>query len=228
MSAKDVNKMLANEVHADGETPYELSKSIQNRLTLLERQGQNFVVIVDEAQSMSDEVIEAIGLLTNFEVENKKLVQLIFVGEESFSKRLNTAKMRHLAAKINLSSRVSPIPHTDISKYLCHRLVNAGHENGHVFTVDAQRSMFEKSSGIPRLLNVIANRAMIIGYESGLNQIDSDVIEKACAHDLTLDNHSLLVTSDENKSYQVNFLEMALSGAVVVALAMIYLMVKII
>lgn len=145
---------------------YELSHEIDQKLLSLHREGKRAIMIIDEAQFLSDEALEAIRLLSNLETESRKLLQIILFGQPELTNRLNQPNLRQLNQRITFSYELRPLNEEEICSYLCHRLSIAGHTQGNLFSRKACRQLSKLSKGIPRLINILAHKALIATYGS--------------------------------------------------------------
>lgn len=146
--------------------------------------GENAALIIDEAQNLSADVLESVRLLSNFETTKDKLLQILLVGQPELSDRLNTPQLRQLKQRVALRHHLRPLSLNDCQKYIASRLKHAGGSIG-VFAPRAIESIHHYSNGIPRLINVICDNAMINAYALDQRQIEPDLI-KEVAEDLYL------------------------------------------
>ncbi|NNC65632.1 MAG: AAA family ATPase [Gammaproteobacteria bacterium] len=160
------------------------SKALIDRLNrhLLEAhsQGRRTVVIVDEAQNLSPAILEQVRLLTNLETPTQKLLQIILIGQPELRDLLAKRGMRQVAQRITGRYHLEPLSEEDTVKYLEHRLKVAGASGG-IFTPNAMREIYRQSDGVPRLINVIADRALLAAYTQDTRLIDRPLIRHAAA-----------------------------------------------
>ncbi len=128
--------------------------------------GRSTVVIIDEAQNLSPAVLEQIRLLTNLETNERKLVRIILLGQPELAEMLDRREMRQLVQRVTARYHLAALTREDARAYIAHRLSLAG-GNPHLFTRGAAREAFRLSRGIPRLINVIADRALLGTYVEG-------------------------------------------------------------
>ena len=141
-------------------------------------QGRRTVLIIDEAQQLSAEVLEQVRLLTNLETATQKLLQIILIGQPELRTLLAQEHMRQLAQRVTARYHLEPIDRGDTSAYIQHRLQVCG--TSHIiFNKDAIDLIQRLSGGIPRLINVLCDRAMLGAYVEGKSQIDPDIVRKA-------------------------------------------------
>jgi general secretion pathway protein A len=142
------------------------------------------LLIVDEAQRLSHDLLEQIRLLSNIELDNRKLINIFFVGQPEFSELLMEDRNRAVRQRITVSYHIEPLSETETRKYIKHRLKVAG-VTREIFSKDAVRQIYSFSAGYPRLINVICDHAMLTGYTAGLKSIDKKVI-KECEQELQI------------------------------------------
>ena len=146
---------------------------------------ENVVLIVDEAHSLTHELLEEIRLLSNLETAGHKLVNIILVGQPELDEKLSGPEMRPLTQRITLRYHLSSMTLEETAKYIETRLLRSGARDLGIFTESAIQSLYEYTRGIPRLTNVLADHALLTGYVKDLKQIDNRVIEE-CAGELRL------------------------------------------
>jgi general secretion pathway protein A len=141
-------------------------------------QGLRVVLIVDEAQNLSTEALEQIRLLTNLETPRQKLLQIILLGQPELREMLARPELRQLAQRITARYHLTPLDEDETDAYLRHRLAVAG-STRFPFTRLAVRKLHEHSGGVPRLINVVADRALVGGYAQDLAQVGERHVERA-------------------------------------------------
>jgi len=153
-----------------------------NRLLLEEmRLGRRFVLVIDEAQNLDEEVLESVRLLSNFETPWMKLMQIVLAGQPQLADRLANPSMAQLRQRISMVMRIEPFGCEDVNAYINHRLWVAGCENPSLFTVGARKLIAEHSEGIPRNINNLCFNAMSLGCASKRKTIDRDIIMEVIA-----------------------------------------------
>ncbi len=141
--------------------------------------GKNAVVLIDEAQNLSRNVLEQIRMLSNLETETEKLLQIILVGQPELRDLLAQPSLRQLTERISVRYHLDALSADDVPDYIEHRLTVAG-DTGHLkFTADAFGKIFDFSRGNPRRINILCDRAMLIAYAGNLLEIDRKVIKLA-------------------------------------------------
>ena len=145
--------------------------------------GDRVVLIIDEAQNLSTEALEQVRLLTNLETETQKLLQIILIGQPELRDMLARPELRQLAQRITARYHLRPLDEAGTAAYLRHRLTTAGAKR-FPFAQDAVRRIHQRSGGVPRLINVIAERALLGGYAHDLLSIDAKTVDRAAGEAL--------------------------------------------
>jgi general secretion pathway protein A len=148
------------------------------------RHGQNAALIIDEAQNLSPDVLESVRLLSNFETTKDKLLQILLVGQPELNDRLNTPQLRQLKQRITLRHQLRSLSLSECQEYIANRLKCAG-ASPEIFLSKAVESVHHYSGGIPRLINVICDNAMISAYALEKKEIEARFIQEV-ADDLCL------------------------------------------
>jgi MSHA biogenesis protein MshM len=164
--------------HDPGEDPL---ARINDRMIEIARDGRSTVLLLDEAQSMPDESLEAIRLLSNLETGKKKLLQIVLFGQPELDERLARDNVRQLRQRIMHHYHLRPLDRESIGAYLQHRVRSAGYRGPDLFDRDAQSRLYKFSHGIPRLINVLCNKALMLSYANGDFYVNSKHIEAAAA-----------------------------------------------
>lgn len=150
---------------------HQLLKSITDELIRLSGAGKRVVVIVDEAQALPDDSLEALRLLSNLETERHKLLQLVLFGQPELDRRLEQPSLRQFRQRIAFSCRLRPIDRKGLPVYLAHRLAAAGHQGGPLFHKAALNDLYRASGGIPRLVNILCHKALMAAYGCGAQTV---------------------------------------------------------
>jgi general secretion pathway protein A len=141
-------------------------------------QGRRTVVIIDEAQNLQPEVLEQVRLLTNLETDKEKLLRIMLVGQPELAGLLARPDLRQLAQRITARYHLTPLSPHETSEYVAHRLKVAGGDPA-VFTPRAVTAIQRHSRGVPRLVNVLCDRALLGAYAAGEKQITPEIVERA-------------------------------------------------
>ena len=140
--------------------------------------GRYVVVIIDEAQHLSPAVLEEVRMLSNLETARGKLIQILLVGQPELGDKLGRPELRQLRQRISLVAELKPLSYEDTVQYITHRLEVAGREGGGLFSRRALKVIYRASGGIPRLVNVICDKALVLGYGAGAKVIKSRIIKE--------------------------------------------------
>ncbi len=151
---------------------HKLLKSVSNRLMELAADGKRVVVCLDEVQAMPIETLEALRLLTNLETEKRKLLQVIIFGQPELEYKLNHPSIRQLKQRITFDYHLGPLTRSELDYYLHHRLVVAGFQGGRLFTPWATWVLQRKTQRIPRLVNIVAHKALLSAYGKGKRSVN--------------------------------------------------------
>jgi len=156
---------------------HQLLKALTTRLLdIITHEGKRIVICLDEAQAMPIETLEALRLLTNLETEKRKLLQVIIFGQPELEEKLNHPSIRQLKQRITFDYHLTPLSRDELDFYIRHRLVVAGYQGGRLFSPMALWLLERKTKRIPRLVNILAHKAMLSAVGRGRKQIGvSDV-----------------------------------------------------
>lgn len=150
-----------------------------NKFLLSElEKGLNAVVILDEAQLLSVKALEQIRLLSNLETPTQKLLQIIFLGQPELREVMNNPGLLQLKQRINIRYHLPALPKEEVENYLMHRLKVAGAEENY-FTKEACSLIATMSLGIPRMINLLADRALLAAYTMTTKRVDAHIVESA-------------------------------------------------
>ena len=159
-------------------TKKELIDILNNYLLARVAEGGNAALIIDEAQNLSEEVLEQIRILSNLETTKEKLIQIILVGQLELKKKLESPSLRQLNQRISVRYQIHPLTREETKRYIEHRLFVAGSNGMVVITDDAHEEIFEYSRGVPRLINLICERSMLGAYVDQVNKIDGELVRR--------------------------------------------------
>jgi general secretion pathway protein A len=164
---------------------YLLSESVQ---------GNNVVLVIDEAQNMSIRQLEQIRLLSNLETEKEKLLQIVLVGQPELQDKLRLPELRQLRQRVAIHFHIQPLPKTDIKHYIEDRINRAAFRpymrHGIQFTSRAIDAIFRYTQGTPRTINILCDRALLAGFIKETHSIDEAIIQD-CAKEVLYCEHNL-------------------------------------
>ncbi len=142
--------------------------------------NRNTVLIIDEAQNLSPDVLEELRMLSNLETRDRKLLQIMLVGQPELETVLNVKEMRQLRQRIPGVCRISVLDHDEVVSYIKFRLDFVSNGNGDLFfTDDSFDEIYHYTGGIPRLINILCDRVLLIGYVSNKKTIDGRVVRQS-------------------------------------------------
>jgi len=163
---------------------YQLTEKINQRILKFHDQGKSVIVIVDEAQALPKESLEALRLFTNLETEKQKLLQVVLFAQPELDERLAKPELRQLRQRIAFSCKLKPLDKESMGVYINHRLRAAGlslerFPGGEIFSHSAIKKLLNSSRGVPRLANILAHKAMMLAYGRGSFRVEATDIKKA-------------------------------------------------
>ncbi len=181
LSARELLSSICDELeisHPVGSSIKELVGLINDDLLKAHAAGRHKVLMIDEAQNLSAEVLEQLRLLTNLETAEKKLLQIVLLGQPELQDILELPQLRQLNQRVTARYHLDALGREEIEAYLRYRLSVAG-LRGEIFTEAAVRALYRASHGIPRLINLISDRALLGAYAEGEHQISAEHIRTA-------------------------------------------------
>lgn len=144
--------------------------------------NNNVVVIIDEAQNLSMKLLEQVRMLSNLESENEKLLQIVLVGQPELRTKLGTPGLRQLRQRIAVRYHIEALGRDEVSQYIAHRLSLAGADRrAPIFEEKAMDEIFRYSGGIPRLINMVCNKALLTGFVMEERLISEDIVKQCIA-----------------------------------------------
>jgi general secretion pathway protein A len=185
LSATEFLRSLCEELglgaddNADGENK-NLVDLLNRYLLRAHSLGRRVVLVVDEAQNLAPDVLEQVRLLTNLETETQKLLQIILIGQPELRKLLAREDLRQIAQRITARFHLDPLSREETSAYVRHRLRVAGATTD-IFTRGALREIYRISGGIPRVINILCDRAMLGAYTQELHLVPGSLVRRAGA-----------------------------------------------
>lgn len=184
LNTLELLRTLCDELHIDVPANVLSLKVLVDRLNthLLasHARGRKTVLIVDEAQNLSNEVLELLRLLTNLETSQRKLLQIILLGQPELRERLAEQQMRQLAQRIVARYHLEPLSRPEVTTYVQHRLAVAG-ARFNLFAPKVLERLYQLSGGTPRLINLICDRALLGAYARGQAMVDMATLKRASA-----------------------------------------------
>jgi type II secretory pathway predicted ATPase ExeA/nucleoid-associated protein YgaU len=145
------------------------------------REGRNVALLVDEAQDLDYSVMEDLRLLSNLETSKEKILQIVLAGQPELGQKLTNPSLRQLRQRVAVNCRLMPLTREELSEYIQSRLSSAGCTDPQLFSRDAVERVYEISAGIPRIVNVVCDNALVIGYAMGKKRLGAEIIDEAAA-----------------------------------------------
>jgi general secretion pathway protein A len=164
---------------------------LQQFITEAHLNGRTAVLVVDEAHNLSAEVLEEIRLLTNFETAERKLLQIVLVGQGELKALLGRAELRQLRQRIAARFELKPLPYPEVAQYIQFRWTAAGGASPHPFTPAAVDKIARASAGIPRLINAICDNALLLAFATEQETVAAEQIDQVLM-DLELNESDLV------------------------------------
>jgi MSHA biogenesis protein MshM len=158
---------------------HHLLKAITHRLLQLAVEGKRVLLCLDEAQAMPVETLEALRLLTNLETQKRKLLQIVLFGQPELNRKLALESIRQLAQRITFHYHLGPLSKDELDYYLAHRLRVAGFGGARLFSHGAVARLYAASGGVPRLVNILAHKALMLCYGQGRSQVERAHVQAA-------------------------------------------------
>lgn len=153
-----------------------------NRFLLRENaDGRTVVLVIDEAQNLEPQVLEQIRLISNLETERDKLIQIVLVGQPELREKLRRSELRQLSQRIMVRYHLCPMDYDDTVEYIEHRIEVAAGRRLDIFTPGAVKQIFRYSGGLPRLINVVCDRVLLVAYTKGAREITARMTIAAIA-----------------------------------------------
>lgn len=160
---------LKQSEHIDNQ---QLVQLLQHRLVALATEGKRVALIIDEAQALPDDTLEALRLLTNLETEQRKLLQVVLFGQPELDKRLASYKFRQLRQRVSFSYFLRGMSYYEVQEYINTRIDIAGVRQP-LFSPAALKAVWKYSRGIPRLVNVLSHKGLMLAFGENKLQVDS-------------------------------------------------------
>jgi general secretion pathway protein A len=155
-----------------------LASELNSFLSDQYRMGQNVVLLIDEAQNLGPDVLEEVRLISNMESERDKLVQIILMGQPELRDIVELPQLKQLKQRIVLRFHLYPMTERESTDYILHRLKVAGADKHLKFTKGALKEIFAYSGGIPRVINILCDNALLLGFVRETKKITDEVVRE--------------------------------------------------
>ena len=141
--------------------------------------GHDVVLFIDEAQDLDFELLEQVRLLSNLETDQRKLLQIVLLGQPELREKLDAARLRQLRQRIIVRYHLAPLSRPEVERYIQHRIQVAGGNGLPTFNGWALRSIYRYSGGVPRLVNAVCDKALLCGYVTGDDHLTWSHVRRA-------------------------------------------------
>ena len=181
LNSGELMKAIATEfgLEVSGRDRLDTVAAISNFLLKQVGQGRETVLIIDEAQNLTEELLEQVRLLSNIETDDRKLLQIVLLGQPELRERLNSPRLRQLRQRITVRYHLKPLTRFEMTQYVQHRLELAGASGAPYFTWPALWRVYLYSRGIPRLINAVCDKALLAGYVEHSDHITNRMVGRA-------------------------------------------------
>ena len=181
LDAHGLMKAVAMEfgLHVKGLDRLETVALINQFLLDQAHQGRECLLIIDEAQDLTDDLLEQVRLLSNLETDTRKLLQIVLMGQPELRDRLNDPRLRQLRQRITVRFHLKSLSRYEVSHYVRHRLAVSGGKGVPCFTRPALWRIYQYTGGVPRLVNALCDKALLAGYVQQRQKIDFSIIGRA-------------------------------------------------
>jgi MSHA biogenesis protein MshM len=180
---EELARVIAKELNVDvtdfPTNHHDAQETLLKHLIQLHQSGKTVVLLLDEAQAMPVETLEALRLITNLEAETHKLLHIILLGQPELNDKLNLAELRQLKQRIAFSYQLNPLTKAELHAYIRHRLAIAGQTYGNLFTDKAIKMIYHHSRGIPRVVNILCHKSLLTCYGLGQKMVTSKFVKIA-------------------------------------------------
>ena len=139
--------------------------------------GKKVILVVDEAQNLTEKVLEEVRLLSGIETQKEKVLRIIFAGQPELKETLASPSLKQLVQRVRLRFHLGPLDRTDTRAYIEHRLAVAGRGDGKLFADDVYPLIYRYTGGVPRLINTLCDSALLVAFADGKKSITAEDIE---------------------------------------------------
>ena len=183
LSAAELLRSILDDLHipATGTSLKDHVDALHEFLLRARAEGRDVILLIDEAQDLSPEVLEQVRLISNLETDTEKLIQIVLMGQSELAELLGRRELRQLAQRVTARYHLSALSRQETEDYIRHRLVVAGGEGKVSLTAEALAAVHRASEGIPRLINLVCDRALLAGYVAGRREIDAAMVRRAAS-----------------------------------------------
>lgn len=177
--------------------------------------GHKVVLLIDEAQALNVENLEMVRMVSNLETTRNKLLQIILVGQPELGDKLDTYELRQLAQRISLNCYLTPLTEIETIAYMQHRINIAAQKKSEIFSSDAARQIYQYAAGIPRLINIAADRALLAAFSQNKSKVSGAMVKKVVAE---LTSHKREPRVETPRRFKPIFVWLPLAVAALIAI----------
>jgi len=183
LTAQELLRSILEDLHVEvaGDSLKDHVDALHRFLLAARREGRDVVLLIDEAQDLAVDVLEQIRLISNLETDTEKLIQIVLMGQSELRDILARHDLRQLAQRVTARYHLTPLDREETRDYVRHRLSVAGGEGKVSFAPAALEAVFRASSGVPRVINLVCDRALLAGFVQGRREIEADMVRAAAA-----------------------------------------------
>jgi len=197
---------------------HRLLKAITERLVEFSAENKQVVLFIDEAHAMPEQTLEALRLLTNIETEQVKLFQVVLFAQPELDVSLAQPSLRQLRQRITFSFEIEALDRDGVERYVVHRLATAGYNGPFLFSKRALDYLYKASNGIPRVINILCHKALMVAFGKGERSVQVDHIKSAAE-----DTEGVELPSFNYKPAFIAVAGLAIGAAVMFYLGRMYL-----
>jgi general secretion pathway protein A len=183
LTAAELLRSILDDLHvrAGGDSLKDLVDALHRFLLEARAAGRDVVLLIDEAQDLSTDVLEQIRLISNLETDTAKLIQIVLMGQSELQEMLARRELRQLAQRVTARYHLAPLNQQETEDYIRHRLDVAGGGGKVSFSASALAAVHGLSGGVPRLINLICDRSLLAGYVKGTRVVGADMVRRAAS-----------------------------------------------
>jgi general secretion pathway protein A len=181
LNSDELMKAIATEfgLNVRGRDRLETISTIGEFLLKQIEDGKETVLIIDEAQNLTEDLLEQVRLLSNIETDDRKLLQIVLMGQPELRDRLNSPRLKQLRQRITVRFHLAPLSRAEVAQYIQHRLQVSGARGVPFFTLPAVWRVFNYSGGIPRLVNAVCDKALLASFVGRSDRITYSMVGRA-------------------------------------------------
>jgi general secretion pathway protein A len=181
LTADELLRTILDDLHVtpEGDSKKSLVDALHRFLLEARAANRNVVLLIDEAQALSAEVLEQVRLISNLETDTEKLIQIVLMGQSELRDLLARHELRQLAQRVTARYHLAPLSLAETGEYVRHRISVAGGEGKVGFTGDALAAVHRLSGGVPRVVNLICDRALLAGFVNGSRRVTAAMVRQA-------------------------------------------------